>query len=223
MTHLGQLLTDFALNGKTMMPPASLPADSDTLDLTPCNPPLKNTRNVGCFRTGDGIRGNQNPFIASLQTMMIKRHNHHAASLAMVNPHWGDEQLFQQARYACSELSPRWPLTFLAFRRLLIAEVTKIHYSEYAASVLGERLMKYFHLNVRDYGYTKFNPHVDPSTIQAAGVGALRIGHSQTRSMYRVLHDHPAHKTSFMLKDRFFNMLEVWSGQVRFVENFHRG
>lgn len=73
--------------------------------------------------------------------------------------------------------------------------------------------MKYFHLEVRSHGYTKYNPNVDPSTIHAVGVAALRIGHSQTRSLYKVLYDHRG-KTQFMLKDRFFNMIEVWKGQV---------
>lgn len=91
------MLTDFAKNGEIRMVPAG-PKDGDTLDLTPCNPPLNNPFNVGCFRTGDGIRGNQNPFIASLLTMVIKRHNFHAAALHLVNPHWSDERLFQEAR-----------------------------------------------------------------------------------------------------------------------------
>ncbi|KPM05011.1 peroxinectin-like protein 3 [Sarcoptes scabiei] len=89
----GQMLTDFANNGEIRMIPITGPRDSDTLDLTPCNPPLKNPNMVGCFRTGDGIRGNQNPFIASLTTMALKRHNAHAAGLRMVNQHWDDEHV----------------------------------------------------------------------------------------------------------------------------------
>lgn len=94
-------MTSFALNGEIIMPAMLTAADSDTLDLTPCNPPLKNPMNVGCFRTGDGIRGNQNPLIASLQSMALRRHNGHAAALSLINPHWDDERLFQEARFAC--------------------------------------------------------------------------------------------------------------------------
>jgi len=147
----GQLAMEVGLNGQTLMPAASLPTDTDTLDLTPCNPPLKNPLGVGCFRTGDGIRGNQNPFIATIQTLMARRHNQHAAGLSAANPHWDDERLFQEAR------------------KLLIGEVQKIHYAEYVPLILGERLMKYFHLSVRSHGYTKYNPHVDPSSIHAIG------------------------------------------------------
>ncbi|XP_027203202.2 peroxidase-like [Dermatophagoides pteronyssinus] len=191
----GQLLTDFAKNGEIRMVPMSGKHDTDTLDLTPCNPPL-NKPNIGCFRTGDGMRGNQNPFIASLQTLIIKRHNHHAAGLHLVNSHWYDEQLFQEAR------------------RLTIAEIVKIHFDEYIPLVLGKRLMKYFHLNVRSHGYTKYNPHIDPSSIQESGTSAMRFGHSQTRSLYKVIYDNHVHKTTIMLKDRFFNMVEVWKGQI---------
>lgn len=191
----GQMLLQIGDSGQTLLPVANLPSDTDTLDLTPCNPPLKNPNGVGCFRTGDGIRGNQNPFIASIQTIMARRHNQHAVGLAAANPHWNDEQLFQETR------------------RLLIAEVQKIHYTEYVSLILGERLMKYFHLNVRSHGFTKYNPHVEPSTIHAAGVGALRIGHSQTRSRYRIIGDHYG-RTSFFLRERFFNMIDVWAGQI---------
>ncbi|KAJ6215754.1 hypothetical protein RDWZM_010254 [Blomia tropicalis] len=194
----GQMLMQLDKHGHMLLPTASLPADTDTLDLTPCNPPLNNPLGVGCFRTGDGIRGNQNPFIASIQTLMARRHNQHAAGLVAANPHWDDERLFQEAR------------------RLLIAEVQMIHYAEYVPLLLGERLMKYFHLNVRmGGGYTKYNPHVEPSTIHAAGVSALRIGHSQTRSTYRMINDqHYGGTTTFQLKDRFFNMIDVWQGRI---------
>ena len=192
----GQMLMQLGMNGQTLMPTADQPSDTDTLDLTQCNPPLKNPMGVGCFRTGDGIRGNQNPFIASLTTLMGRRHNQHAAGLAAANPHWDDERLFQETR------------------RLLIAEVQKIHYGEYVNLILGERLMKYFHLSVRPHGFTKYNAHVEPSTIQSAGVAALRIGHSQTRSTYRMISEHYGRTTSFMLKDKFFNMIDVWQGRI---------
>ncbi len=202
----GQMLLQLGMTGQTLMPTASAPSDTDTLDLTPCNPPLgKNPLGVGCFRTGDGIRGNQNPFIASLTTVLVRRHNQHAVGLAAANPHWDDERLFQEAR------------------RLTIAEVTKIHYGEYVGLILGDRLMRYFHLNVRPHGFTKYNAHVEPSTIQATGVAAMRIGHSQTRSSYRMIGEDglgygkfggSGGSGSYLLRDRFFNMIDVWQGRI---------
>lgn len=200
----GQMLLSLGMTGQTLMPAASQPSDTDTLDLTPCNPPLKNPLSVGCFRTGDGIRGNQNPFIASLTTVLLRRHNQHAMGLAAANPHWDDERLFQEAR------------------RLLIAEVTRIHYGEYVGLILGERLMRYFHLDVRTKGFTKYNAHVEPSTIQAVGVAAMRIGHSQTRSSYKMVGEdglgygrgENVGSGGYLLRDRFFNMIDVWAGRI---------
>lgn len=100
---------------------------------------------------------------------------------------------------------------------MTIAEIVKIHFDEYIPLVLGKRLMKYFHLNVRSHGYTKYNPHIDPSSIQESGTSAMRFGHSQTRSLYKVIYDNHVHKTTIMLKDRFFNMVEVWKGQVGYL------
>lgn len=199
------------------MPAANLPTDTDTLDLTPCNPPLQNPLNVGCFRTGDGMRGNQNPFIASLQSIVLRRHNQHAVGLSMVNPHWDDNRLYEEARLVDNFSLNNIELTTFSCRRLTIAEVTKIHYGEYIVSLLGERLAKYFHLPPRPHGFTKYNPHVEPLSIQAVGVAAMRIGHSQTRSISHMIpgrEDSYPVKSTFMLKDKFFNMIDVWLGQV---------
>lgn len=94
--------------------------------------------------------------------------------------------------------------------------MSKIHFSEYLTPLLGERLMKYFHLSLRGHGYTKYNSDVDPSALQAAGVAALRFGHSQVRSVYKVMPSTltPYKSKSFLLRDRFFNMIDVWHGKV---------
>lgn len=95
----GQMLVEVTKHGEVTMPRMNSPVDTDTADLTQCNPPLNNPGGVGCFRTGDGMRGNQNPFIATLQSILLRRHNMHAAALAVYNPHWDDERLFQESRY----------------------------------------------------------------------------------------------------------------------------
>lgn len=183
------------MRGNETLPVRRLPKEQDTLDLTACNEPLSNPE-LTCYHSGDGIRGNQQPGINAIHIMMRKRHNMHAKALAYVNPHWDDETLFQEAR------------------RLLIAETQKIHYGEYMPAILGEKLMDYFGLNLQYDGYTKYNPKVDPSTIQGVAVAALRMGHSQIFSMFNVIGQAYQQSYSFLLRNKFFEMSDIWLGNA---------
>ena len=85
------------MDGSDILPNASIPRDNDPIDLTRCNPP-PDMPWLTCHLTGDGIRGNQQPMILALHTIMHRRHNCHARALSRVNPHWDDEILYQEAR-----------------------------------------------------------------------------------------------------------------------------
>ncbi|CAG2168134.1 unnamed protein product [Oppiella nova] len=106
-------------------------------------------------------------------------------------------------------------------KRLLIAETTKIHYGEYMPSILGEKLMEYFGLNLKHDGYTQYNPHIDPSTLQSVAVAALRMGHSQIFSQFNVLnknpHNYHQQSYSFLLRNKFFEMSDIWLGNSQGV------
>ena len=52
---------------------------------------------TGFFLAGD-IRANENPELASLQTLFVREHNRVAARIAEKNPAWTDEELYQAAR-----------------------------------------------------------------------------------------------------------------------------
>lgn len=86
-----------AMDGSHIPPNASIPRERDQVDLNSCKPPLDRPW-LTCLLTGDGIRGNQQPMILALHTIMHKRHNMHAKGLAKVNPHWNDEKLYQESR-----------------------------------------------------------------------------------------------------------------------------
>ena len=86
------------LYGNDTLPVRRLPKEQDTLDLTPCNVRKDTTGSLDCYHTGDGIRANQQPIINALHIVLRRRHNQHARALALINPHWDDEILFQEAR-----------------------------------------------------------------------------------------------------------------------------
>lgn len=69
--------------------------------------------------SGD-IRMNQNPQLTVLQIILLREHNRLANALAHLNPHWGDETVFQEAR------------------RINIAQYQHINYYEYLPIFLGK-------------------------------------------------------------------------------------
>ena len=85
------------IEGDDIMPKARYPQDWDRIDANTCQIPLDRPW-LTCLRTGDGIRGVQQPLMAALQNLFVRRHNHHCRALSKVNPHWDDETLYQEAK-----------------------------------------------------------------------------------------------------------------------------
>ena len=73
---------------------------------------------AGALSAGDG-RVNQQPLLVTLQTIWLREHNRVAQRLAQLMPDRDDEFLFQEAR------------------RIVVAEMQHITYTEYLPVIIG--------------------------------------------------------------------------------------
>ena len=127
----GQLKTSQGVTGKSNLPQAQDSA---------CR---KTDETVKCFAAGEG-RTNENMGLAGLQTVFMREHNRIAKGLSNVNPSWGDERLFQEAR------------------KILIGVMQHIVYSEWLPSIIGWNTAGSFDLvpiSAKSY-FSGYNPSV---------------------------------------------------------------
>ncbi len=102
------------------------------------------------FLAGD-VRANENPELASIQTLFMREHNQLAAAISAANPRMNDEQVYQRAR------------------RLVIAEIQVVTYREFLPALLGPNPLR---------RYTGYNPDVNAGMATEFTTAAFRIGHT---------------------------------------------
>ena len=79
--------------------------------------------------SGD-VRVNEHPSLVAMHTLWVRQHNKLARELAELNPHWNDEQIFQETR------------------RIVGAQIQHITYNEFLPVMLGkeaiDRLVRFY-------------------------------------------------------------------------------
>ena len=115
---------------------------------------------TGAFGIGD-FRNAISPPVLAIHMVLVLEHNRRAAEVGALNPGWGDEQIFQAAR--------TWTVGVLQ----------RVTYMEYLPALLGFALP--------DSTTLSYNASVDPSIEVAAGVAAMRYGHSALPSFFILL------------------------------------
>ncbi|XP_037943286.1 peroxidase-like [Teleopsis dalmanni] len=131
-------------------------------------PPLSHGSECGkdmsqCYNIPDK-RNQEIPTIIVLHVIFLREHNRIANALALLNPHYDDERLFQEAR------------------KINIAQYQHIAYYHWLPLILGQsysldnNLVYYVHPH--DY-VNDYNPSVNPAPLVEFSSAAFRYSHNQ--------------------------------------------
>ena len=118
---------------------------------------------LGCFLAGD-FRVNEHLALTVMHTIWFREHNRIARELAVINPHWSDERLYQEAR------------------RIVGALIQKITYVDYLHPILGDDVYDMVLDKMSNY-----DPRINPGINNAFSTAAYRYGHTLIRSSFKRL------------------------------------
>ncbi|KAI7790631.1 putative eosinophil peroxidase-like [Triplophysa rosa] len=128
-----------------------------------------------CFQAGDS-RANEHLGMIALHTLFLREHNRLAAELRQLNPHWGPDTLYQEAR------------------KILGAVHQVLTWDHYLPHILGRSA----HLSLVST-YKGYEPTADPSISNVFSTAAFRFAHVTVHPLvnrlgphYRWNPEHPA-------------------------------
>ncbi|GBN91287.1 Peroxidasin [Araneus ventricosus] len=151
-------------------------------------------REKSCYKTGDQ-RANQNPFLLTVHTYLLRHHNFICQELSEVNPHWDDEKLYQEAR------------------RLNIAIAQYTTYGHYLPNVLGEIMQKEGIQILPGAQYTKYDNELDASIADEYTTFAARYGHTLIPGRISEIDPKTDEKDDIWLRDYYYTPFGFRYGQ----------
>ncbi|XP_018783956.1 PREDICTED: chorion peroxidase [Bactrocera latifrons] len=159
-----------------------------------CNRVEMATAGKYCFESGDD-RANENLLLTSMHLLWARHHNFLARGLQSVNPHWDDEQVFQESR------------------KILSAKMAHITYNEFLPILVGEKLAKKKRLlpSTDDLDAPDtYDKNVDPSIANCFAGAAFRFAHTLLPGVLNATRDNSAPE-SIELHTMLFNPFSLWS------------
>nr|AIP87047.1 peroxicentin [Macrotermes barneyi] len=138
-----------------------------------------------CYKSGD-VRVNLHPQLAIMHTIWLREHNRIAGNLALFNPHWDDETLYQEAR------------------RIVIAKIQHITYNEWLPLVLGSKYAKKPGFQLKQSGFSNdFTENVNPSVSNSFATAGMQFRLSMMDGTVGLFDESREMNTSLELRDNF--------------------
>lgn len=127
---------------------------------------IRHNSSVNCFMAGEP-RVNEHSILVSHHLLMLREHNRLAKELALINPHWTDETIFQETRHIVAALNQHITL------------------KEYVPLVVGgQKGLHTYGLTSPTHGYyTGYDKNINPSIATEFSTAAFRFGHSLIPSL----------------------------------------
>ncbi|XP_014665270.1 PREDICTED: uncharacterized protein LOC106807453 [Priapulus caudatus] len=140
---------------KPLLPPHALDDD------------CKNEDKALCFLAGD-LRANEQPMLSVMHLLWVREHNRITERLTNLNPHWSDNQLYEEGR------------------RIVGAMHQHITYHEFLPRVLGVTTMDRYGLTLKSSGfYDGYDPSCDVTISNEFATAAFRFGHSLIKDVFK--------------------------------------
>ena len=140
------------------------------------------------FDAGD-VRVNENVPLTIMHTIWLRQHNLIVTELAILNPCWDDERLYQEGR------------------KIVGAMIQIITYKEFLPLIFGED-----GYNTFIGSYPGYSPNTDATIPNSFATAAFRFGHSLIRPEFTRLDkdNKPLDIGPLSLRDSFFNPLQYF-------------
>ncbi|XP_068423002.1 eosinophil peroxidase-like [Clinocottus analis] len=148
----------------------------------------KKAKEVPCFLAGDE-RSNEHIALTSLHTLFLREHNRLARALAVLNPHWNGERLYQEAR------------------KIMGGYSQVITFRDYLLHIVGPDFIA-SHLST----YPGYDENVDPSMANVFATAAYRFAHLMVQPFIFRLNEQYQENTAYpspLLHKAFFTPWRV--------------